>query len=144
MIAIRKRVRRDSSTAEDEAPPQLLCLLLEVEQMTEMNARLERIGAHVERIDARVCCMARGGPSRAPPAGDALGPFPVAMRTRAMHLLDLPAEMLVAIATQLAEDDSSDAAAKGHLHVLQLAHANGHWAVRTCSSAAWGSLCCRH
>jgi hypothetical protein len=100
------RERKECSTAEDEAAPQLLCMLLEVrEQMAEMNARLERIGAHVERIDARVCCMERGGPSRALPAGDAPWPFPVAVRTRAMQLLDLPAELLVVIATQLAEDD---------------------------------------
>jgi hypothetical protein len=45
------------------------------EHMREMNARLERIGAHVARIDARV--------------GDA----------RAMRLLDLPAELLVSIAS---------------------------------------------
>jgi hypothetical protein len=102
----RKRSRTHSSTAEDEAAPQLICLLLEVrEQMRKMDARLERIGAHVERIDARVCRMERGGPCRAPPTGDALVPFPVAVRARAMHLLDLPAELLVAIATQLAEDD---------------------------------------
>jgi hypothetical protein len=105
-MATRKRARTQSSTAEDEAAPQLLCLLLEVrEQMREMDARLERIGAHVERFDARVCRMEREGPSLAPPAGDAPGPFPVTLRARAMHLLDLPAELLVAIATQLAEDD---------------------------------------
>jgi hypothetical protein len=87
--------------AEDQVAPQLLCLLLEVrKQMRVMNARLERIGAQVERIDARVCRMERAGPSRAPPAGNALGPFPVAVRARAMHLLDLPAELLVAIATR--------------------------------------------
>jgi hypothetical protein len=106
LIAIRKRARTDSSTAEDEAAPQLLCLLLEVrEQMRVMNARLERIGAHVERIDARVCRMERGRPSHAQPAGDAAGPLPVAVRARAMQLLDLPADLLVAIASQLAEDD---------------------------------------
>jgi hypothetical protein len=105
-MAIRKRARADSRTAEDKAAPQLLCLLLELrEQMHEMNARLERIGAHVERIDAHVCRLERGGPSRAPPAHDAPGPFRVAWRARAMNLLDLPAELLVAIATQLAEDD---------------------------------------
>jgi hypothetical protein len=59
----------------------------------------------VERIDARVRRMERGGPSRVPRAGDAPGPFPVAVRARAMQLLDLPAELLVAIAAQLAEDD---------------------------------------
>jgi hypothetical protein len=70
-----------------------------------MDARLERIGAHVERIDALLCRMERGGPSLAPPARDAPEPFPVAVRARATHLLDLPDELLVAIATQLAEDD---------------------------------------
>jgi hypothetical protein len=101
-----KRARTESGAPKDEAAPRLLCLLLEVrEQMREMNARLERIGAQVERIDTRVCRMERGGPSRAPPTGDVLGPFPVAVRARAMHLLDLPAELLVAIAAQLAEDD---------------------------------------
>jgi hypothetical protein len=95
-----------SSTAEDEAAPQLLCLLLEVrEQMREMNARLGRIGAHVERIDARVCRMERGGLRRAPPSDDAQGPFPVAVCARATQLLDLPTELLVIIAAQLAEDD---------------------------------------
>jgi hypothetical protein len=68
------------------------------EQMREMNARLERIGAHVERIDARVCLMERSGSTRAPPARDALGPW-------AVHLLDLPPELLAAIATQVAEED---------------------------------------
>jgi hypothetical protein len=88
------------------AAPQLLCLLLGVrEQMREMNARLARIGAQVERIDASACCIERGGPARAPPAGDAPGPFPVAVRAQAVQLLDLPAELLVAIATQLTEDD---------------------------------------
>jgi hypothetical protein len=50
-----KRARTmDSGMAEDETP-QLLCLLLEVrEQMRKMDARLERIEAHVERIDACV------------------------------------------------------------------------------------------
>jgi hypothetical protein len=101
-MAIRKRARTDSRTAEEKAAPQLLCLLLEVrEHMREMNARLERIGAHVERIDARLCRMERGGPSNTPHAG----PFLVAVRARAMQLLDLPAELLVAIAAQLAEDD---------------------------------------
>jgi hypothetical protein len=58
-------------------------LLLKVrEQLRDVNARLERIGAHVERIDACVCRMARGGPSHAPPTGDAPGPFPVAVRGR--------------------------------------------------------------
>jgi hypothetical protein len=105
-MAIRKRARTDSSTAEDEAAPQLLCLLLEVrEQMREMNARLERIGAHVERIECLECRINRAGPSCAPPVGDAPGPFRVAVRARAVHLLDLPAELLVTIATQLAEDD---------------------------------------
>jgi hypothetical protein len=105
-MASSKRARTDICTAEGEAAPQLLCLLLELrEQMRLMNARLERIGAHVERIDARVCRMERGGPSRVPPAGDAPRPFAVAMRARAMHLHDLPAELLVTIATQLAEDD---------------------------------------
>jgi hypothetical protein len=105
-MATRKRLRTDSSIAEDEAAPRLLCLLLEVrEQMRKMSARLERIGAHVERIDARVCRMERRGPSRAPPAGDAPGPFPVAVRARAVQLLDLPVELLVAIAAQLAEDE---------------------------------------
>jgi hypothetical protein len=75
------------------------------EQMREMNARLGRIEAHVKCIDARVCRMERWGPCRAPPAGDAQGPFPVAVRARAMQLLDLPTELLVAIAAQLAEDD---------------------------------------
>jgi hypothetical protein len=75
------------------------------EQMREMNARLERIGAHVERIDARMCRMEREGPCRAPPAGDAPGALRIAVRARTMHLLDLPAELLAAIATQLAEDD---------------------------------------
>jgi hypothetical protein len=74
------------------------------EQMRVMDARLECIGAHVERIDARVCRVERG-PSLAPPAGDAPRPLPVTVRARAVHLLDLPAELLVAIATQLAEDD---------------------------------------
>jgi hypothetical protein len=61
-----KHARMDSGTAEDEAAPRLLCLLLEVrEQLREMDARLERIGAHVERFDARVCRMGRRGPSRA-------------------------------------------------------------------------------
>jgi hypothetical protein len=88
---VRKRfpALRDSSTAEDEAPPQLLCPLLEVlKQMCEMNARLECIGVEY-RIARR---------------GDAAGLFPAAVRARA-HLLDLPAELLVAIARQLAEDD---------------------------------------
>jgi hypothetical protein len=75
------------------------------EQMREMNARLERIGAHVERIDTRLCRMERAGSPRAPPTVDASGLSPVAMRARALHLLDLPAELLVAIATQVAEDD---------------------------------------
>jgi hypothetical protein len=48
--------------------------------MRKMNALLERIGAHVERIDVRLCRMERGRPSRAPPSGDAAGPFPVAVR----------------------------------------------------------------
>jgi hypothetical protein len=91
--------------------PQLRCLLLEVrEQMRGMNARLERIGAHVKRIDARVRCLERRGPSCAPPAGDAPGPFPVDGRLRAMQLLDLPAELLAAIATKLAEDNELAAA----------------------------------
>jgi hypothetical protein len=103
-MAIRKRARTDTGTAEDE--PRLLCVLLEVhEQMREMNARLKRIGAEVERIDARVCRMERAGSTRAPPASDSPGPFPVAVRARAMHLLDLPAKLLVAIARQLAKDD---------------------------------------
>jgi hypothetical protein len=96
--------------AEAEAAPQLLCLLLEVrEQMRGMNARLERIGALVERIDERMSRIDRertsAGRSRAPRAGYALRPFPVALRARVMQLLDLPAELLVAIAAQLAEDD---------------------------------------
>jgi hypothetical protein len=49
--------------------------------------------------------MERAGPSHKPPVGDAAGPFPVAVRARAMHLLDLPAELIVAIASQLSEDD---------------------------------------
>jgi hypothetical protein len=49
--------------------------------------------------------MERGGPSRAPPAGDAQGPLLVAVRARAMQQLDLPAELLMAVAAQLAEDD---------------------------------------
>jgi hypothetical protein len=73
--------------------------------MREMNARPERIGAHMERIDARVCRMERGGPYRAPPASIAPGLFPVAVRARAVHLLDLPPKMLVVIATHLPEDD---------------------------------------
>jgi hypothetical protein len=110
-MANAKRARTGSSTAEDEGAPQLLCLLLELRgQMREMNARLERIEAHVERIDARGCCMDCGGPSPVLHAGDATGPFPVAVRARAMHLLDLPADLLVAIATQLAEDDELAAA----------------------------------
>jgi hypothetical protein len=85
---------------------QLLCLLLEVrEQTRKMNARLERIEAHVERIDAHVCRMERGGPSGAPPAGDAAGPLRVAVRPPVMRLLDLPAELPMAIAAKLAEDD---------------------------------------
>jgi hypothetical protein len=93
------------------AARQLLCLLLEVrEQMRKMNARLERIGAHVERIDARVCRMERGGSCLVPPVGDAPGPCPVAVRARAMRLLDLPADLLVIIASQLAEDDDLAAA----------------------------------
>jgi hypothetical protein len=58
--------------------------------MLEMNAQLERIGACVDHIDARVCRVKRAGPARPPPACDASGPFPVAWRARAMHLLDLP------------------------------------------------------
>jgi hypothetical protein len=46
--------------------------------MRELNARLARIGAHVERIDARVCRMERAGPSLAPHAGNAPRPFRVA------------------------------------------------------------------
>jgi hypothetical protein len=73
--------------------------------MRKLDARLERIAAHVERIDARLCRMERGGPSRAPPAGDAPEPLWVAVRPPATRLVDLPAELLVAIAAQLAEDD---------------------------------------
>jgi hypothetical protein len=75
-----------------------------------MNARLERIGAHVERIDALVCRMERGGAYRALPTGNAPGLFPVALRVRALHLLDLPADVLAVIATQLAQDDELAAA----------------------------------
>jgi hypothetical protein len=45
--------------------------------MREMNARLERIGAQVERTNARLCRMERGRPSRAAPAGDGPGPYTV-------------------------------------------------------------------
>jgi hypothetical protein len=75
------------------------------EQMRKMDARLARIEVHVERIDARVRRTESRGPSRMPPAGEAPGPFQVAVRAGAMHLLDLPAELLVHIAAQLAEDD---------------------------------------
>jgi hypothetical protein len=73
--------------------------------MCETNAPLEHIGAHVERIDARVCRMERDGPSRVPPASDAAGPLPVAVRARAVHLLDLPAKLLVTLATHLPDED---------------------------------------
>jgi hypothetical protein len=60
MAAKSKRARKDRGTSEDEAAPRLLCLLLEVrEQMRKMDTRLERIGALLERIDARVCRMER-------------------------------------------------------------------------------------
>jgi hypothetical protein len=74
--------------------------------------RLERIGAQVERIDARVCRMERAWPlhARAAAAGDTPEPLRVAVRPRTGHLLDLPAELLVAIAAHLAEDDELAAA----------------------------------
>jgi hypothetical protein len=74
-------------------------------QMREMNALLERSGAHVARIDACVCRMERGEPARAPPAREAAGLFPVAVRPWAMHLFDLPSDMFAIIITELAEDD---------------------------------------
>jgi hypothetical protein len=112
-MATLKRVRTGSGQAEDEA--RMLRLLLEVrEQMhkmdAKMDARLERIGAHVERIDARVCRMERAWPlhthaAAASPASDAPEPLRVAVRPPVMRLLDLPAELLVAIAARLAEDN---------------------------------------
>jgi hypothetical protein len=56
----------------------------------------------------RAC--AHGAQGRVPHAGDAPGPFPVAVRSRAMLLLDLPVELLVVIATQVAEDEELAAA----------------------------------
>jgi hypothetical protein len=112
---MRKRARTDSGTAEYEAAPHLICLLLEErEQMRKINARLERIGAHVDRIDARVYRMERAWPPHtrgaAPPAGDAPEALRVAMRPPVVRLFDLPAELLVAIVAQLTEDDELAAA----------------------------------
>jgi hypothetical protein len=110
-MATQKRARTASGPVEDEALARTLRLLLEVrEQMHKMDARLERIGAHVERIDARVCRMQRAWPlhthaAPASPAGDAPEPLRVAVRPPVMRLLDLPAELLVAIAAHLAEDE---------------------------------------
>jgi hypothetical protein len=141
-MARAKRARTGSSTAEDEGPPQLLCLLLELrEQMCEMNARLERIEAHVERIDARMCRMEREGPSRVPPAGDAPGLFSVAVRARAIHLLDPPAELLVAIATHLAEDDEL-AAALARRRLRQAVVGTKRHAVVSLLSTRIGSALC--
>jgi hypothetical protein len=132
--------------AEDEAAPKLLCLLLQLrEQMHGMDARLERIGAHVERIDARVRRMERVGPSRSPPPGDAPGPLRVAVRARVVHLLDLPAELLVAIASQLAEDDELALALACHRLCMRSRPPSGERATRGCRrvsarrSARWSS-----
>jgi hypothetical protein len=85
----------------------LLCLLLEVRaQMRALNEQLARINAELSRIDARLCRME--GAAMAPRAPAAAAPpavFCVAARVRPMLLLDLPLELLGAIATQLAEDD---------------------------------------
>jgi hypothetical protein len=82
------------------------------EQMRKMDTRLECIGAHVERINARVCRMERAWPSHAlaAAAGDAPGPFQVALRPPSIRLVNLPAELLMVIAAQLAEDDELAAA----------------------------------
>jgi hypothetical protein len=57
-----KRARTDHQGfhTRDAAAPQLICLLLEVRaQMHAMSTQLARMGAKLERIDARVCRMER-------------------------------------------------------------------------------------
>jgi hypothetical protein len=76
------------------------------EQVRKMSLQLDTMGARLERIDVRMCRLERTGPSRSCEAavlcaGNAPGPFRVAVIARAMRLLDLPAELLVAIASQL-------------------------------------------
>jgi hypothetical protein len=106
LSSVCKRARTDHQVrAEDE----LLCLLLEVrEQVRIMSAQLNRIGAQVASIDARVCRMERARPSSVrptPPAADVPQAFRVALAARAVRLLDLPPELLVLVAAQLAPDD---------------------------------------
>jgi hypothetical protein len=73
-----------------------------------MSAQLNHIGAQISRLDACVRCKERAAPlgaRPAPPAANGPQAFRVAEAARTMRLLDLPAELLVLVAAQLAPDD---------------------------------------